>query len=292
MDVSSSSYPLACDTLSFMSRFAEKLRAGELAITLEITPPKKRLDEVLLRRARLLGGRADAINVIQRPGRISSLDASLILQKEGFNPVCHVVNRGRTRMEIRSELYSAASAGIGAVLCMRGDYPGEDASDTPRIRDVIALACEQLPLGLVGATANPYGPRDKVLANLIPKLRAGASFVQTHPVLELEALRPLGEEIKARTPDTRLVPMIMPLLSVSTALRIRDRLALLVPDRLLTRLEAGGERAGWDAFGETVAALAESPLVDGLSVMTAEMDPPLGSGERIAAVLSAVAEGI
>ncbi|MBE0612003.1 MAG: hypothetical protein IH609_21665, partial [Dehalococcoidia bacterium] len=56
--------------------FAEKLDAGQFAVALEITPPQRDLPKVLLRRARLLGTAAQAINVIQRPGRQSSLDAS------------------------------------------------------------------------------------------------------------------------------------------------------------------------------------------------------------------------
>lgn len=271
-----------------MSRFADKLRAGELAVALEITPPKKRLDDVLLRRARLIGSRADAINVLQRPDRLSSLDACLILNAAEFDPVWHVINRGRTRAEIASELRSAASEGIGAMLCLRGDHAGEDTPDTPKIREVIASAREELPHALIGATANQYAPRDRVLANLMPKLGAGANLVQTNPVLQLDLLLPLAAEIKTRAPETKIVPMVMPLVSLATALRIRERLGMPVPDDLLARLEAGGEPAGWDAFAETVAALAESPLVDGLAVMTPEMDPPPATGERIAAALSGV----
>ncbi len=269
-----------------MSRFADKLHRGELAIALEITPPKKRLDDVLFRRARLIGDRADAVNVIQRPDRLSSLDACLILSAAGFNPVWHVVNRGRTHAEIASELRSAASGGIDAMLCLRGDHAGEDASDTPKIHEVIASAREELPHALIGATANQYAPRDRVLANLMPKLRAGANFVQTNPVLEFDVLRTLATEIKSRAPETKIVPMVMPLVSVATARRIRDRLALPVPDDLVIRLEAEGEPAGWNAFAETVAALAESPLVDGLAIMTSEMDAPPATGKRIAASLS------
>ena len=72
-------------------RFAQKLEAGKFAVTLEITPPKKRLDDVLLRRARLLGAHADGVNVIQRPNRLSSLDASLLLRAHGLDPACGTV---------------------------------------------------------------------------------------------------------------------------------------------------------------------------------------------------------
>jgi hypothetical protein len=55
-----------------MSAFAGRLSGPRLAVALEITPPKKRLDEVLPRRARLMGSQADAINVIQRPDRLTA----------------------------------------------------------------------------------------------------------------------------------------------------------------------------------------------------------------------------
>lgn len=267
-----------------MTRFAEKLAAGELAVALEITPPKKRLEGVLLRRARLLGGRADAVNVIQRPDRLSSLDASLLLCEAGLAPVWHLVNRGRTHAEIAAELASAAAGAVRAVLCIRGDHRAKDAPDAPRIREVVAMAREALPGALIGATANQYGPRERVLANLWPKLRAGARFVQTNPVFSLDALRPLAEEVRARAPRTRIVPMVMPLVSVATAERIQARLGIL-PGALLERLAAGGERAGWGMFAEVVQALAESPLVDGLAVMTPEMDAPASHGARIVAAL-------
>ena len=66
-----------------------------------------------------------------------------------------------------------------------------------------------------------------------------------------------------------------------TARRIQLRLGIPIPTRLLLRLEAGGGRAGWAIFAETVQALRASGLVHGLAVMTPEMDPPPGFAERI-----------
>lgn len=43
--------------------FARKLDAGEFAVALEITPPQRHMPRVLLRRAGLLGGAAQAINL-------------------------------------------------------------------------------------------------------------------------------------------------------------------------------------------------------------------------------------
>ncbi|MGH2601936.1 MAG: methylenetetrahydrofolate reductase, partial [Dehalococcoidia bacterium] len=74
--------------------FAARLRAGRFVVALEVTPPQRPRVGVLLRRAGLLGNGAGAINVIQRPDRWSSLEASLALGAAGRDPVWHLVNRG------------------------------------------------------------------------------------------------------------------------------------------------------------------------------------------------------
>ena len=44
----------------------------------------------------------------------------------------------------------------------------------------------------VGVTLNQYAGRERVLKNLLPKLAAGASFVQTQPVFGLDTLEPFA----------------------------------------------------------------------------------------------------
>lgn len=272
-----------------MSEFLHRLFGPRPAVTLEITPPRKRLDDVLLRRARLLGPAADAVNVIQRRDRLSSLDASILLRSSGLEPVCHVVNRGRTRAELASELASAAAAGVGAVLVLRGDHAIADDPDTPKLRELVAMARDALPAGAaVGVTANQYGPRERVLANLAPKLRAGARFVQTNPVFDFEHFRVFADQIREIEPTVALLPMVMPLPSAATAERIHTRLGLPAPEGLIARIASGGEPEAWRAFAETVAALVGEVRVAGLAVMTAEMDAPPASAERIAVALQAV----
>ena len=67
---------------------------GELA--LEITPPRTARTDILLRRARLLDPRPALVNVIDRPDRLPSLDACLVLSARGHAPVWHVATRRRT----------------------------------------------------------------------------------------------------------------------------------------------------------------------------------------------------
>lgn len=266
--------------------FADVLTSGGFAVSLEITPPKNSLPRILERRARLLGDAAVAVNVIQRPGRQASLDASLELLAVGLEPVWHLVTRGRTRAELERDLAIARKAGIRNVLCIRGDHPSS-TPDELTVREACEAACA-LPGALVGATLNQYVPdRAAVIKNLVPKLRAGARYVQTQPVFDLEALRPVAEAALERAPGTLIVAMAMPLSSLEAAERIEQRLGVRLPDVVRRQIETGGPDGAWQAFDDIMAALVESPLIAGVAIMTFEMDPSPETGARIVAALRA-----
>lgn len=268
--------------------FAARLKHREFAVALEITPPQKVLSKVLLRRATLLGEAAQAVNVIQRPGRQSSLDASLELRAAGLEPAWHLVTRGSTRTAIRADLERARLGGIQQILCILGDHSAESGPETPSIKEVIANACEYVPGAIVGATLNQYG-RDQAAAlrNLVPKLAAGASYIQTQPVFGLGALEPFAMAIEREAPDTRIVAMAMPILLLEAAERIESRIGIALPAELRQVLASGDEEAAWGAFTTTIRELVRAPYIDGVAIMTYEMDPPLEVGQRIVQSLSA-----
>ena len=266
-------------------RFVDRLHAGQFAVALEITPPQKPLPKVLVRRARLIDPLAHAVNVIQRPGRQPSLDASLALLAAGVEPVWHLVTRGRTTAEIVADCERARAGGIRQVLCIRGDHPGGDVPGNPSLRETVAMVRDLIPGALVGATYNQHGSeREAALKNLLGKLRAGAGYVQTQPVFAAGVFTPAAEAILARAPDTKIVAMVMPLRSHAEALQIQARLGIQLPEAFLRRLET--EETAWEAFEETVRGLVASPLVAGTAVMTFEMDPAPETGARIVMALT------
>ena len=266
--------------------FAERLASGRFAVALEITPPQRPLPRVLLRRARLLGEHGHAVNVIQRPARQTSLEASLALVEAGIEPAWHLVTRGAKREEIRADLARAHAGGVRQVLCIRGDHERPDSSETPTLKEAIAMVAENMPGAAIGATLNQYAPDSAaVMRNLLPKLRAGASYVQTQPVFELEALRPLCESVLEARPETKIVAMAMPIMGMEAAERIERRIGVQLSDAFRTRLQQGGEEAAWAAFEETVCALGANDLIAGVAVMTFETDPSPAVGERIVAAL-------
>ena len=241
---------------------------------------------MLLRRARLLGARASAVHVIQRPDRQPSAEAAAELERNGVPAVWHVVSRGRTPEDVAREIAYAKAAGLRAALVVRGEAGPPEPSPPPTLARIVRDVRAAIPGARVGVTVDPYAARERALANLWPKLEAGAAFVQTQPIFDVAALAPVADAIRRRAPEVRIVPMLIPLLSIEAAQRLGQRLRVPIPEALVRSLEAGGEDAGWAALHSLVRALGGSGFCDSLAVMTLDADPPKGFGERLAAALS------
>jgi 5,10-methylenetetrahydrofolate reductase len=269
-------------------RFLERLAAGRFAVALEITPPQRHLPKVLLRRARLLGDAADAVNVIQRPDRQSSLAASLELRAAGIDPVWHLAARGMTAADVTRAAEAARAGGVEQVLCVAGDQAPGEGGAWVTVREAVRLVRAAMPGVTVGATLNQYArDPERARRNLLPKLAAGASYVQTQPTFDVAALEAELAAVRAEADGIAAVAMAMPLLTAEAGERIAQRLGLELPGRLRDILAAGDTPGAWAYFRETVARLVDSPAVQGVAIMTFEMDPPPEMGERIVAALEA-----
>jgi homocysteine S-methyltransferase len=272
-----------------MSRFARKLAGDGFVLTLEITPPRDWRPRVLARRASGLGGLPDAVDVIQRGGRLPSLAASRWLARQGFEPVWHLASHGRSRQRVVAEIERAASAGLRLVLCLRGDDPGPPSRQRMLVRESVAEVRSRLPRALVGVTFDPYARPERGLRWLGPKLEAGARFVQTQPVFAPEVLTPVADEITRCDPAIGLLPMVMPVLSLEAARRIERRLGIPLPGDWVEALRRGGAAAGWRLFQANLDRLRHDGRVAGVTIMTFEMDPPRAVLERLAQTLDAKA---
>ncbi len=260
--------------------FAQAIARGEFPVALEITPPRSEKPAVLLRRARLLDRCTMAVNVIHRPDRQSSLDAALALALEGIDPVWHLTAAGQTEAGLRADIERARAGGVRHVLCLRGDHAGDEQTPAITVRELVALVRECAPGMLVAAALDQYHQGERSRRALVGKLRAGATCVWTQPVFDLASLAAAAELVKREGNGAHLVAMAMPLLTLEGLERISARLQVPVPETLRRRIAAGEDEA-WRAFDETLEALAEARLVDGLAIMTYKADPPPGTAERI-----------
>lgn len=192
------------------SNLERVLRAGHFAITAELGPPKNADPDVIRKKAELLRGVVDAVNITDNQTaivRMSSIAAGVILVQEGLEPVIQMTCRDRNRLAIQSDLLGAYALGVRNVLCLSGDHqtfgnePGaknvHDIDSLQLVRMVKNLRDEKHfqggeaikdhePRFFIGAAANPFGdPFEWRPYRLAKKVAAGADFIQTQLIYNI-----------------------------------------------------------------------------------------------------------
>jgi 5,10-methylenetetrahydrofolate reductase len=129
-----------------------RLRAGEFAITTEITPAASVDPQALLDRVAPLRALVDAVNVTDGAGARAHLDtltAAALLARAGLEPIMQLTCRDRNRIALQSMLLSAAAQGIPNLLLLRGDDPrAGDQPDAKPVFDLDALALLNTAVGV------------------------------------------------------------------------------------------------------------------------------------------------
>ncbi len=193
------------------SNLERVLTNGHFAVTGELGPPKNSDPEVVRKKARILKGHVDAVNITDCQTaivRMSSIAAGLITQSEGVEPVIQMTCRDRNRIGMQSDLLGASAFGLKNLLCLTGDHqkfgnhPGSKGvfdMDSIQLmgmvrdlRDEKKFQCgEQIkshePGFFIGAAANPFAyPFEFRAVRLGKKIASGADFVQTQIIYNVE----------------------------------------------------------------------------------------------------------
>ena len=193
------------------SNLERVLASGEFAVTGELGPPKNSDPEVVRKKARILKGNVDAVNITDCQTaivRMSSIGAGLIAQSEGVEPVIQMTCRDRNRIGMQSDLLAASAMGLKNLLCLTGDHqkfgnhPGsKGVFDMDSIqmlgmvrdmRDGKKFQCGEeikgaAPRLFLGAAANPFAyPFEFRAVRLGKKVASGADFVQTQIIYNVE----------------------------------------------------------------------------------------------------------
>ena len=290
-----------------MSRLKRILDMGELAVTAECGPPKGADPDAILRKADLLSGKVDAINVTDNQTaivRMSSLAACSLLLSKKLEPVLQVVVRDRNRIALQSDILGASAIGIKNILCLSGDH--QCFGNQPQAMGVFDLDSIQLvqtvknmrdqgtvlggesltksPQLFIGAAANPFAdPLELRAIRLAKKIRAGADFIQTQCVYNFQRFQEWMSMIrdKGLTEQVSILAGVTPLKSVGMARYMKDKVAGMdIPDEVITRIEGVPKtkqrKEGIQICVETIQRLKEMQGLKGFHVMAIEWEEAVG----------------
>ncbi|MAG15244.1 MAG: 5,10-methylenetetrahydrofolate reductase [Dehalococcoidales bacterium] len=272
------------------------LESGKFTVTAEAGPPKGTSVASVQKKGELLRHCCDAVNVTDNQTaivRMSSLTGCLILKQQGIDPVMQMVVRDRNRLAIQSDLLGAVALGVGNVLCLSGDHqkfgnhPGAkgvfDIDSIQLIQTLKMMRDEkkflsgedingEVPL-FIGAAANPFAdPSEFRVSRLAKKVKAGADFIQTQAVYDVDRFRQWTEAVVERDLDkqTHILAGVIPIKSAGMARYMRDSVpGVIIPDEIVTRMEQATEakEEGVKIILEVIEQLKEIPGVHGIHIM-------------------------
>ena len=250
------------------SNLERMLKAGHFAVTGELGPPQSADGEVIREKAALLHGLVDAVNITDNQTaivRMSSIGAGTIVVQEGLEPVIQMTCRDRNRLAIQSDLLGAYALGMRNLLCLTGDHQTfGNHPDSKNVFDMDSLQLVKLvsdmrdecifqcgdafkgqePRFFVGAAAAPFAdPIDFRPIRLAKKVQAGANFIQTQLVYDVDAFASYMEKVRELElhDKTYILAGVGPLKSPGMARYMKNNVpGILVPDEIIERMKAAG----------------------------------------------------
>ena len=298
--------PLAATTEP--TRLLARLHAREFLVTVELDPPRGHNIEKLVQGAKLLAERGVEVVDINDGSlgrvRMSVLPTAILVHEAtGLDINIHFTCRDRNLMGIQADLLGAHALGIRNILAMTGDPPRVgDYVNATAVFDVDAIGLVRILRGMnegVDATGNSVGEPtsfaigvalDPGVADpareterLLAKIEAGAMWVQTQPVYDLETLDGFLARV-GRLP-VPVVVGILPLHSSRHAEFLHNEVpGITVPEEIRRRLREAGDHALRVGIETAQAILAEVRR----RYAGAYLMPSFGRFEVVAEVLEAV----
>ncbi|MCK5540540.1 MAG: methylenetetrahydrofolate reductase [Deltaproteobacteria bacterium] len=285
------------------SNLEKVLTAGHFAFTGEVGPPRGANPESIRTKAAFLKGNVDMANMTDNQTamvRMSSMAGSLILLEEGVEPNYQMVCRDRNRIAMQSDVLGAYAHGIRNILCLSGDH--QQFGDHPNAKGVFDIDSVQLisvikmmrdegtflggdtldgaPKMFIGAAANPFGePFEWRVHRLAKKVAAGADFIQTQCIFNMERMREWVRQANdmGLTEKVYILAGVTPMKSVGMAKYMKNNVpGMDVPDSIIKRLQGVEKKKvadeGIKIACEQIAEFKETKGVAGVHLMPIEWE--------------------
>jgi len=274
-----------------------RIESGKSILVAEITPPTGSDAAAMREAARRYAGKVHALGVSDNRDRVcmSALVGASLVVAEGVEPLLHVVTRDRNRIALISDCLGADALGIRNLLCTSGTHQtlGRfraaknvfDVDSIQLLQTYAALGSNGALVGeasfqgvgpfCLGAAAAPLAdPMELQVIRLAKKVAAGAQFLITQPVFDLERMGTWLTEVMRRGihEQAAILAGIRPLGSAEEAKALaRSRPWPGIPDAVVERITSAGgasaERAaGIEIATETIERLSATSGLRGFQI--------------------------
>ena len=288
-----------------MSMLKDALESGKFGVTAEMAPPKGYDFSEQMEAAELLSGKVHGVNVTDMQSaslKATGLGLCIKLKQAGVEPILQMTGRDRNRMAIMGDILAAASFGIDTMLALTGDHPVVgDCRDAKPVYDLDSVGILKMlsqmeetgcdcggnelsggaPKFYKGASVTPvYEPMFLQINKLRQKVEAGAMYVQTQGIFDLDVFKRFLEAVDKAGIKTHIMAGIIPLKSAGMAKYMNENVpGIDVPQDMIDRLSAaaaeGKEKGvkglptqlGIEMAAEMVAKIKDEKLCDGVHIM-------------------------
>ncbi len=271
-----------------MSKLKEALAGGRFPIVMELKPPKGIDLKGMLAPLGSLNGRVTAYGIPDNEHakmKLSALAAARLVKDAGGEPLLLMTCRDRNRLALESDLLGAAALGLENILALSGDFVSlGDHPDAKPVYDADSVQLLQMAQGLMaghdsaglslkgnphfylGAVlipeADPLGPQ---LLKARKKLAAGAEFLITAPVFDLEKLRQFRQALGASSAKLLACLKVPKPSEVAQAAQGQHRKVYSLPDQVIKELMADDQEEVLQKAAALAGRLLKEIKVQGLA---------------------------
>ena len=312
-----------------MSLLKEALEAGKFGITAEMAPPKGCDFTEQMEAAELLKGKVHGVNVTDMQSaslKATGLGLCIKLKQAGVESILQMTGRDRNRMALMGDALAAAAFGIDTMLALTGDHPvvgdcrdskpvydldsvgilqmltnmeesGRDCGGNPLAGNVVDKESGEItdksatPKFYKGASVTPvYEPLFLQINKLRQKVEAGAMYIQTQGIFDIETYKRFLDAVDKAGIKTNIMAGIIPLKAAGMAKYMNENVpGIDVPQHMIDRLAAaaaeGKEKGikglpaqlGIEMAAEMIAEIKAQNLGAGVHIMAigAEKNVPI-----------------
>ncbi|TWI59101.1 methylenetetrahydrofolate reductase [Halalkalibacter nanhaiisediminis] len=235
---------------------------NHFTVTAELVPPRDWNPYPIIEQAASYRGLVDAVDIsdnLLAVARMSPTVCAFFIRQIGVNPIVQINLRDRNRMGIQSDLLGLAALGIKNITIL-GGYPAKVGTE-PEAKEVYDLRTMELvryvktfieegklfdgtlmeepPQMTIGTVENIAGkPIPELIDSLESKVEAGANFVRTQLVFDIDLIEEWMEEARRRGLHERVTIMasILPLRDAAHVDKAIQIPGIVVPEWVKKRL--------------------------------------------------------